>query len=371
MFATLSYKDIDDEIKLTPASATCFNGGKAMRLACIECRAKKIKCTGEKFGCSKCSANSIPCVYPSNSDRNRRKRKQSVVERSSRAANVLNDIRSSNSTGGDDVRVTSPRKSPGDPDPIPPQAKPHNVLDFEVPEVAFLPDLLSEFPTKDDETSKGMTQLSFLDFTTVDHGSRPDPSLNRHSRAAGSPRAAATEAQIKDPSLACACPQMAMYMLDELESKHHSDDELSVSNVLTHQKEALAKVQKWLDCSNCSTPTAVRTLLALIIQRLTVYLEKGVARYFGELSQGDSGLDDKYKGNKVQGKFQVDSRYEWAQVMRVLLKIRAKDLEQVLSRLKESALMDRRESQLPVLASTERRTRTIIAELTESGSAER
>jgi hypothetical protein len=51
-------------------------------------------------------------------------------------------------------------------------------LDFEVPEVAFLPDLLSEFPTKEDETSKGLTQLSFLDFTTVDHGSgtgSPDP----------------------------------------------------------------------------------------------------------------------------------------------------------------------------------------------------
>jgi hypothetical protein len=57
--------------------------------------------------------------------------------------------------------------------------------------------------------------------------------------------------------------------------------------------------------------------------------------------------------------------------MRVLLKIRAKDLELVLSRLKESALMERRESQLPVLASTERRTRRIIAELTEPDSVER
>jgi hypothetical protein len=164
---------------------------------------------------------------------------------------------------------------------------------------------------------------------------------------------------------------MAMHMLDELESKNHTDEELLVSNVLTHQKEALANVQKWLDCNDCSTPTAVRTLLALIIQRLTVYLEKGVAHYFGELSQGDIGLDDKYKGKKVLGMFQVDSRHEWAQVMRVLLKIRAKDLELVLSRLKESALMERRESQLLVLASTERRTRRIIAELTESDSVER
>jgi hypothetical protein len=198
-----------------------------------------------------------------------------------------------------------------------------------------------------------------------------DSSLNRHSRAAGSPRASASQTQIKDASKTCTCPQMAMHMLDELESKNHTDEELLVSNVLTHQKEALANVQKWLDCNDCSTPTAVRTLLALIIQRLTVYLEKGVAHYFGELSQGDIGLDDKYKGKKVLGMFQVDSRHEWAQVMRVLLKIRAKDLEVVLGRLKESALMERRESQLLVLASTERRTRRIIAELTESDSVER
>jgi hypothetical protein len=43
MFATLSYKDTDDEIQVTPASSTYFNGGKPMRLACTECRAKKVE----------------------------------------------------------------------------------------------------------------------------------------------------------------------------------------------------------------------------------------------------------------------------------------------------------------------------------------
>ena len=172
--------------------------------------------------------------------------------------------------------------------------------------------------------------------------------------------------RMKDNSKDCNCPHMAMHMLEELESKHHSDEELLVSNVLAHQKEALAHVKKWLDCDECSTPTAIKTLLTLIIQRLTFYLEQGVSHYFGELSQGGAGMDSRYKSKKLLGELQVDSPHEWAQVMRVLLKIRARDLELVLTRLKESALRERRESQLPILTSTTRRAQRIVQELSES-----
>ncbi|KAI1202619.1 hypothetical protein F5X97DRAFT_286737 [Nemania serpens] len=66
MFAALSYNGDDDDrsIHVVHRSHENFGGHRPARLACIECRAKKVRCSGDRNGCAKCSALGIKVYLP-------------------------------------------------------------------------------------------------------------------------------------------------------------------------------------------------------------------------------------------------------------------------------------------------------------------
>ncbi|KAI8627970.1 hypothetical protein F5Y19DRAFT_160123 [Xylariaceae sp. FL1651] len=88
MFATLSYNGDDDDhsIHVVHGSHENFGGRRPARLACIECRAKKVRCSGDRNGCAKCSALGIKCIFPASSERGTQGKKRARVIQEKRNA---------------------------------------------------------------------------------------------------------------------------------------------------------------------------------------------------------------------------------------------------------------------------------------------
>ncbi|KAJ0417876.1 hypothetical protein BJY00DRAFT_196041 [Aspergillus carlsbadensis] len=174
------------------------------------------------------------------------------------------------------------------------------------------------------------------------------------------------QAELGDTQQPCSCSEAAVHMLEELELKDYNDAELAADVVLNNQEAALGKFHAWLACERCPTPRATSMLLALILERLSLYFEKGVGHY-ARVLQGSDGLDsgshrgDLHQqlpaGTGVVGEYLIKSRLEWGQVVRVLLTIQARKLASAIATLKQRNMLD------GMLADTERRTRRIIGEL--------
>jgi hypothetical protein len=179
------------------------------------------------------------------------------------------------------------------------------------------------------------------------------------------------QAELGDTQQPCSCSEAAVHMLEELELKDYNDAELAADVVLNNQEAALAKFHAWLACERCPTPRATSMLLALILERLSLYFEKGVGHYArvlqGAGSPESSGSNNISHGGDLHqqlpagtgavGEYLIKSRLEYGQVVRVLLTIQARKLASAIATLKQRNMLD------GMLADTERRTRRIISEL--------
>jgi hypothetical protein len=178
----------------------------------------------------------------------------------------------------------------------------------------------------------------------------------------------------------CSCSQSAVQMLEELERKEYNATTLSTDVVLNDQKLSLSRFYPWLTCESCPTPKATSILLALIIERLSVHLEKGVAHFIHKLRQQQ---DNSHKNSTTTtttkkaeennsmhsrggaglgnvGKFQIESRQEWCQVMRVLLVTKCQELVSAVEKLEK---LEKRGMRDMMLSGTKRITRRILSEL--------
>jgi hypothetical protein len=177
------------------------------------------------------------------------------------------------------------------------------------------------------------------------------------------------QAELGDTQQPCSCSEAAVHMLEELELKDYNDAELAADVVLNNQEASLGKFHAWLSCERCPTPRATSMLLALILERLSLYFEKGVGHY-ARVLQGcggpDSSSSNSHRGDLHQqlpagtgavGEYLIKSRLEYGQVVRVLLTIQARKLASAIATLKQRNMLD------GMLADTERRTRRIISEL--------
>ncbi|ORY03470.1 hypothetical protein BCR34DRAFT_573487 [Clohesyomyces aquaticus] len=402
MFATISYNtsDPDEEIRVVPASSQYFGGRRLARLACTECRAKKVKCTGEKTGCQKCRTNGVQCVYPAMSERGAHARRRATM------SNSITSNRSGCTSGKkDEENHTSPRdidtqpptsvENDGSPSvssldmemdisnalfsPTLPMPSPgyDSLLPYSLPYFDLnskdlpldLYDVGDDFGIDLDQLRSPATQpFSDLNIAT------PPSTASLLSTSSGSvtphigqtsPLASSSVAQkilfdiqkTLGDDQPCSCSQSAIHTLEELELKDYNDADLSMDVVLNNQKMFLAQFGSWLDCERCPTPMATSMLLALIIERLSLHLEKGVAQYIREMQQGTSESWTSYPGPGIVGEYQIETRDEWAQVIRVLLLVRCKELSGAVTRLKKRAMLD------TMLSGTERRTRKIMSEL--------
>lgn len=70
MFNTLRQPSTGDPFYILEPAATPFNKkrhGRLARIACFNCRATKLKCTGNPSGCARCEAKHLKCKYPGRS----------------------------------------------------------------------------------------------------------------------------------------------------------------------------------------------------------------------------------------------------------------------------------------------------------------
>ncbi|KAF1988031.1 hypothetical protein K402DRAFT_39285 [Aulographum hederae CBS 113979] len=113
MFATISYNGPnEDTVCMATASETFFRGlGQGQHSACLECRAKKVRCSGEKTGCERCRNSGNSCEYVSRDGRASRRKKRKNKERMEPAPRSSTNTASSSSISSPSSRGSSSRAS--------------------------------------------------------------------------------------------------------------------------------------------------------------------------------------------------------------------------------------------------------------------
>ncbi|KAL3442888.1 hypothetical protein BJX65DRAFT_312348 [Aspergillus insuetus] len=92
MFGTLVSTGLDRETlefieNPDPVAAVSRNVQDTIRVACIHCRSRKVRCSGDRKRCQRCEAIGLECVYPESQGRNKRQ----DTNKSSRAPIRRND----------------------------------------------------------------------------------------------------------------------------------------------------------------------------------------------------------------------------------------------------------------------------------------
>lgn len=155
----------------------------------------------------------------------------------------------------------------------------------------------------------------------------------------------------------CACAQSALHMLEELELQYHNKMEVSSDGVLGYQKIALARLNSWLSCDHSQTPRATTKLIVLVIEGLSLYLERGVAGCIRQIRQ-EVEDESSYAARLCNvGDYHVESKHEWAHILRVSLLVRCRELLAAVTRLKKHDIND------VLLPAVEQRLSGIIQEL--------
>lgn len=150
-------------------------------------------------------------------------------------------------------------------------------------------------------------------------------------------------------------------MLEELEQQYHTThDGVSSNGVLGYQRIALARLNAWLSCDHGQTPRATTKLIVLVIEGLSVSLERGVAGCVRQIRR--EVVEDDEEDALVEricsvGDYHVESKHEWAHILRVSLLVRCRELLGAVTRLRKHGVND------VLLPGVEQRLGGIIQEL--------
>ncbi|KAK3077337.1 hypothetical protein LTS18_010549 [Coniosporium uncinatum] len=181
----------------------------------------------------------------------------------------------------------------------------------------------------------------------------------------------------------CQCFQNAILILEELEATNRRMDVFSLDCVCKFQKDVLGHCNIMLECERCKNHSANFMLLAFIGEKLAFSFEKAAnkceeqARVDQKINEqkaamarpGELERRESYSSNMSLGEYECNDPQEWSHLMRMLLLIQLKRLGGVIGRLKGIATHEKRETQLLMLAETERKTRGIATELMKTERA--
>jgi hypothetical protein len=147
-------------------------------------------------------------------------------------------------------------------------------------------------------------------------------------------------------------------MLEELELQYHSNMDVSSDGILGYQKIALARLNSWISCDHTQTPRATAKLIVLVVEGLSLYLERGVAGCVLQIRQEVEDEDPCGAARLCNvGDYHVESKHEWAHILRVSLLVRCRELLAAVTRLKKHGVND------ALLDVVEQRLSRIIQEL--------
>lgn len=127
--------------------------------------------------------------------------------------------------------------------------------------------------------------------------------------------------------LPCSCTMSAARLLEE-QLDDSRGEKLSMDTLLNILKDSITQLNLWMDCKRCRVPKATLMMLALIIERLSLQLEKGAACYTQNLrqsAQGDRSVPICAAAGAF-GDYQITLQYEWTWVLGVLLSVKCQQL---------------------------------------------
>ncbi|KAM0246501.1 hypothetical protein ACHAQJ_010183 [Trichoderma viride] len=387
MFYTISYNNSsaeDDSISKMASNHT-FGEYRQSRLACVECRARKVKCSGESTGCQRCQGTGITCVFPERTKRGTKRRKNSAPSDTQDGRKSISSSETSlkNGEGGGSSSASTRDSHPFA--SAMPTSEFSPSLDFSPSDFslhcASLGDNFTLGKVSDSvleqfffqagtNTGMSITDLDQLNSTLGDLSSlassssispsqsQPFPSAPRRTLRTTEGLCLGDSPSINDGDL-CACAQSALHMLEELELHYHNNVDVSSDGILGYQKIALARLNSWISCDHSQTPRATTKLIVLVIEGLSLYLERGVAGCIRQIRQEVE--DENPCGGAARicnvGDYHVESKHEWAHILRVSLLVRCRELLAAVTRLKKHGVND------ALLPAVEQRLSGIIQEL--------
>ncbi|KAL6855666.1 hypothetical protein J3F83DRAFT_753875 [Trichoderma novae-zelandiae] len=376
MFYTISYKNnsAEEESVSRLASNHTFGEYRQSRLACVECRARKVKCSGDVTGCQRCQGTGITCVFPERTKRGTKRQKHSAPSdsqdghRGIAGSETSCSIGESNSSGrgrgrgsrGSSSSISSASTRDSHPfAPVVPTSDFSPTLDFSPSDFSLhCASLGDNFNLELDQLNSTLGDLSSLASSSSISPSQSHPFCVAPRQTPRSTEGLCLgDSPLTNDGELCACAQSALHMLEELELQYHNKIDVSSDGVLGYQKIALARLNSWLACDHSQTPRATTKLIVLVIEGLSLYLERGVAGCIRQIRQE---VDD--QGSLAArlcnvGDYHVESKHEWAHILRVSLLVRCRELLAAVTRLRKHGVND------VLLPGVEQRLGGIIQEL--------
>ncbi|KAK0637696.1 putative transcriptional regulatory protein [Lasiodiplodia hormozganensis] len=269
MFGTLHYDRGSKHIEFIDRTEGFLNGDVAIeRAACDTCRAKKLKCSGHRTGCTRCKTLSIACVYSAMAESRRCKRAASRQKQQEQQQNqheaeqqvqqsapeaVISDAATPTAAGSSILLTTSTYTSPLF--RFPSTAPDSESLDLLFGN-DFLPDLLLASPTAEGDASGPPWAPEML-----------APGL-LPSTVMSSP--------------ACGCLATLVELLEELDTPARPTLDLALASHKLFLKRAL----RVLNCSSCHSRSEHLVLLTRVCDKLVRLCERIVHSYL----QADSAM---------------------------------------------------------------------------------
>ncbi|KAH6603856.1 hypothetical protein Trco_007302 [Trichoderma cornu-damae] len=347
MFYTISYSNgpAEDDGVSTMASNHTF---RQSRLACVECRARKVGLTS---------------LILDDSERTKRGTKRQKNSAPSERRGGRKSIASSETSLKNGESGGSTSASTRDSHPF---ASTIPTSDFS-PSLDFSPSSFSLHCASlggNFTLDLGQLNSTLGDLSSVPSSNGISPSQTQPYCAA--PRRTLSTADglclgdspsINDGDL-CACAQSALQMLEELELQDNNGVDVSSDCFLGYQKIALTRLNSWLSCEHSQTPRATNKLIVLVIEGLSLYLERGAAGCIRQIRQEVEDENPYAEGACNVGDYHVESRHEWAHILRVSLLVRCRELLAAVARLRKHDAND-----ALLLPAVEQRLSGVIQEL--------
>ncbi|KAF2866143.1 hypothetical protein BDV95DRAFT_612012 [Massariosphaeria phaeospora] len=362
MFGMLQYDARENDIKFVK-KAGAFD--MLQHSACDYCRRKKLRCSGDSNGCTRCSALSRSCTYNDSS--------QAKSSRKGRRA-----TRTSISRPPSPPLLPPSTYEPMDLGSVPLTEQPttitpppSNPLETHAEEILEPTQALDDMELLGldlglDHTSDLLKDLvplfdtDFKDFKEFTHGLCPgsdasdrisfSPLANLNTAFPPSPVASIsprslvsnTNAQFQSFSQhavpleaanqrtrTCHCLETIVFLLEDLEGSIAVVGESSLDASLASNKGALSSCQRLLRCPDCTTRTETLMLLTFICEKLVKVCSKVVNGY-AKHTEESQGLGH----SLAVGEYEVSSGREWNCLMRALILLQLRYLSEFLADMK-------------------------------------
>ncbi|GFN19704.1 Zn(II)2Cys6 transcription factor domain-containing protein [Aspergillus tubingensis] len=309
MFGTLSQNHSTQAsyiVQVTDPPFQTDRNARTPHLACMACRTKKLKCSGEKTGCQRCQMKNLSCVFPDQSA-SRSARKQ----RSKRSQSAVSDTSHHPTNSSASGRQGSP-----EPRNQEVQGPSHiHVGEEEMDGDVFLdlPDFydtgLSSTPDAEDisrlEAPLGLNtglptgSLSTSLEDALSHGSLLDISQDRHKpNYPGLPACIDLDTDIlpvfsnpgverasTSPSNQCHCPSQALALYERTQILYNRLDATPRSTINSHDtrdtlhrsKEIIYQCENLTECALCRTQSHIAMILLSVSHQLIICLKRQCA----------------------------------------------------------------------------------------------